>query len=353
MAVWYQRLLALPWFWLFFAALITAAAVCVLVFPLEQWAVIFAVAAFVSFIYRNTLSPKKNPGVASGFDPTKPGVTVKDIIRAYHVDPPKAPQPIIFQGSWGILNGLAIFGVGFLVVGYSSMLPAPAVFGLSFLTVAGLYWFLKGGRAYIARRQQLANPAPIAAKLHPTPTDTQAAVNQIRLAYSILQTEAATGDEDRPEKLAARLAPASIALNKARALDATATVSFTEKHGTVRYNVDTLAARLLYCEAELYDQMIRKVAAHRLPDDFFEGNEDPVGSVKRYQRDLARILKNYIPAALAAAEKAVLYDPDEPQFLRMLAICYRHSKLNEPADAILQHALKLDPNDIETLRLMQ
>ena len=36
-----------------------------------EWLLIIAVGAFVAWYYRETLFPKKNPGVLSGFDPHK------------------------------------------------------------------------------------------------------------------------------------------------------------------------------------------------------------------------------------------------------------------------------------------
>ena len=318
-----------------------------------QFLLIIALVAFVCWRYRDKLFRKQNPGVKSGFDPNAPGVTVQDIIRAYHVDPPKDPRPPIFDGNGFVLLGLIVLAAVLSVVAVRTGYEAPTFFAVIFAAAVPLYWYVKGGRQFLAhwRPKDVASETP--AKRPSTPADKQAAANQLRLAYSIYNKEFFAPQEERPDFIVMRLAPASVAINKARALDPSASLTVDEKEGKFTYTVDSLSALFLFWEASMYDKAGRQIETQAIPDDVFGKDIDTAGSIKDFQRERERRTKQYFPAALVAAEKAVLYEPRNPDYLRMLAICYRDNDLSQPADAILKHALKIAPNDIETLRLMQ
>ena len=142
----------------------------------------------------------------------------------------------------------------------------------------------------------------------------------MRLSHSIYSNEFFDQKEERPDLIVMRLAPASTALNKARALNPNATLNVVEKEGSSTYTVDSLAAHLLYSEASIYERAGRQIETQAMPEEFLNLGAGASSAMKEFNRERERLTKKYFPAALVAAEKAVLYQPKSRDYLRMLAV---------------------------------
>ena len=252
---------------------------------------------------------------------------------------------------WGI--GIGLFGLFSLILSING--DARGIPGSLFIMAVGygVYWLFGSYAGYRFR-----NPAPKPADIKPQADSpiqvdpmraTPASAEENKQAFNYLRVARAKIDDgfkarDGDEQLR-HLAAASRALNQVRRLDPTVTTTtdgHTEGH-------DDLAAELLYYESKLHYDRGRNV--HTAQSDFLKSDktsDDIINDIDTFDKEA---FKHYAKA-VDPARRAVLYKPNLPLYHRHLSLVYTANHATDKAREALQKALELNPDDVETLKLM-
>lgn len=189
--------------------------------------------------------------------------------------------------------------------------------------------------------KSIAELKPSIVKQSSSPEETKQAKTYLTLAQTVA-VDSMT--ERNAEKRLALLFQASRALEHVRRLDPRVSIIFNDAAATH----DTVAAEVAYFESRLH--YVRGEAAQDASVDYLGSKHKRFDSemVDDYQKTAFE----YYADALEPARKAVLYQPNTLLYLRHLSQVYNANHLVAEAKQVLDAAYALDPNDIETLKLM-
>jgi hypothetical protein len=147
-------------------------------------------------------------------------------------------------------------------------------------------------------------------------------------------------------------------VERARALDPDASYIGELKDGSpYTFTVDGIAAEILYHEAVYYlaqgDHYNFSIPTREQIMEWIEA-----GNADRYQNQFdknkeAEAQKNYAKA-LQAATRLIQYEPNTPLYLRTYARANFGAKQGDKAKghAAIRKAYEIDPNDVETVKMM-
>ena len=267
--------------------------------------------------------------------------TAPQLKKVVQPKPRTSSRAFVFKGSHVALAGAAAIAVFFLVGGLiMSQHDNPGIYVIPFIaTVSAIAHFFKNLR-YTPKDERPRDPNG----LPPTLEEQKQAYNQLRLAQSHYEE---AFKAKTPYEQQAHFVRASKAVNRVRALDPHAVLELQDKEGTYSQTIDQMAAKLLYSESTLYYTQA-KAMSEAVNAAILDGGTDSADRKRAYARTEAKIKE-----AIEPAEKAARYEPNNSFYLVHLCKVYVMAGHSRKARPVCKHLDKIDPDNIEVIRLKE
>lgn len=221
-----------------------------------------------------------------------------------------------------------------------------AVLFLIAVTIA-IIWFLKKKYREHNAKPQHNLPPRRDPNIPPTPDETKKATNHLRVANAFYED---VFKEKSSDAQIAKMYQATRSLMHAGALDPSVTLETTKDNKRLIETQDDLAAKFLYYESLCYltsAESVQEAGIRWIKTDWKPGESD----LRKDMEVFDKYTTENAQQAIAPAERAAKYKPNNTFYLAHLVRVYRAAGQDKKAEQGLAKGLEMAPDDIELLKL--